>query len=100
MLLLAVEPFEAPRPETVTRVVTASGGVSAGSVAVAAIVVLVPLASPVVRRVWVFHLHLLKYLLIWLAERNRARDIRCVAVVPHPAIHNDKIARFERAVAV
>lgn len=35
---IAVEPFEAPRPETVTRVVTASGGVSAASVAVAAIV--------------------------------------------------------------
>ncbi|HET6792492.1 MAG TPA: cupredoxin domain-containing protein [Actinomycetota bacterium] len=35
---IAVGPFEAPRPETVTRVVTASGGVSAASVAVAAIV--------------------------------------------------------------
>lgn len=35
---IAVEPFEAPRPETVTRVVTASGGVSAASVAGAAIV--------------------------------------------------------------
>ena len=35
---IAVAPFEAPRPETVTRVVTASGGVSAASVAVAAIV--------------------------------------------------------------
>ena len=35
---IAVEPFEAPRPETVTRVVTASGGVSAASGAVAAII--------------------------------------------------------------
>ena len=34
---IAVEPFEAPRPETVTRVVTAGGGVSAASGAVAAI---------------------------------------------------------------
>ena len=35
---IAVEPFEAPRPEMVTRVVTPSGGVSAGSGAVAAII--------------------------------------------------------------
>jgi plastocyanin len=35
---ITVEPFEAPAPETVTRVVTASGGVSAASVAVAAII--------------------------------------------------------------
>jgi plastocyanin len=35
---IAVEPFEAPAPEVVTRVVTASGGVSAVSVAVAAII--------------------------------------------------------------
>lgn len=33
-----VEPFEAPAPETVTRVVTARGGVSATPVAVAAII--------------------------------------------------------------
>ncbi|HJQ72488.1 MAG TPA: cupredoxin domain-containing protein [Actinomycetota bacterium] len=35
---ITVEPFEPPAPETVTRVVTASGGVSAASVAVAAII--------------------------------------------------------------
>jgi plastocyanin len=35
---IAVEPFQATPPETVTRVVTASGGVSAASVAVAAII--------------------------------------------------------------
>jgi predicted unusual protein kinase regulating ubiquinone biosynthesis (AarF/ABC1/UbiB family) len=35
---------------------------------VAAILVLVPLASPIVRRVWVFHLHLVKYALLWLAD--------------------------------
>jgi plastocyanin len=34
---IAVEPFEAPPPETVTRVVTASGGVSAATVVVAVI---------------------------------------------------------------
>src|SRR4051812_26031465 len=39
-------------------------------------------------------------LIVWLAERNRARDIRCVAVVPNPAIHDDEIARLEGAVAV
>jgi plastocyanin len=35
---IAVEPFEAPVPETVTRVVTASGSVSKAPVAVAAII--------------------------------------------------------------
>jgi plastocyanin len=35
---IAVEPFEAPPPETVTRVVTASGGVSAATVVVAVII--------------------------------------------------------------
>ena len=35
---ISVEPFEAPRPETVTRVVAASGGLSAASLAVAAII--------------------------------------------------------------
>jgi plastocyanin len=35
---IAVEPFEAPAPEIVTRVVTASGGVSAASVTIAAII--------------------------------------------------------------
>jgi plastocyanin len=35
---IVVEPFEAPAPETVTRVVTASGGLSTASVAVAAII--------------------------------------------------------------
>jgi plastocyanin len=35
---ITVEPFEPPAPETVTRVLTASGGVSVASVAVAAII--------------------------------------------------------------
>jgi plastocyanin len=38
---IAVDPFEAPAPEIVTRVVTAGGGVSAVSVTVAAIIGLV-----------------------------------------------------------
>jgi plastocyanin len=35
---ITVEPFEAPAPQTVTRVVTESGGLSAGSLAVAGII--------------------------------------------------------------